>query len=981
MPPAPSATAATFPGPEVPFPLSQELEPRPNPDEWARGDRTRSGDARRQLRTHLATWEQSRQPETARTPSPRLPGEGYVSYWKRKQQLDAFLDAHSTLIDGWDGPHRDTAVARFLAEQVTPWTVEETGPSGGTATPPPVPALRELRRSEAGPEQLLDHLKRTAEPELARTLLGIAPSQDSLLDFRTEQAVKRARQFLRLVGPPTDEDAGRALPVDALLTAMLLEDAAVRIDDNFMRLPVEEVFSPLSDVFGGREAVRKALEALDVRHVLDAYFRGAAGPQDVFQHLVAVESRLSGWDDDNIPTALSDNLTDRLRDLFHELHQFFQAYASVPYADGELTPGAAVHTAGPEFAYTRHTNGNRSLARTNDVVGLFRYEGVHQERYEELARLFATRDQIRQEYQALKGEQILEQRWRQGWLLADDPLTRLTQDDVLDEYDYRRLYLRMGDQQRGTADRLGQGIATPGAGVALTAVAQLAIKALPDDFRELLAERDLDAVATASVAAAGMRLLPTRTGPVTRLVSVPQMPFHIGEELNLEFDTAIPAQDPAPGQHGPGQSPLNLSGNMEITFEGFGTIDTSALFPGGVTGPVLFRPGTRGVIVSAERAPDLDRMVTPEGGGQAVCHPGIRVKAVPLVAALPPLQVHAPSVAFWRWMTSLGPIVAQRFELRRFELGDGSRLSRLAIRARLTRHEGVTPQDAERKKGQSAYALKLYHNVGHRFPNGDLVHFAVEFVGEKAVAHHQVHLHPGSGRENKTTWFANTRTEVIAHEWGHDFGAADWYRDIRIRPTDEDGSLMSTTFVDKWDRVPSSELPSAIHRTAPNLRWSSYDLAMLWASCVRAELAQARRTGEHTSSGWSDSLTSSLTREGVVPTEALLLSPEEVKAAVGDTPGSGPSAPAGAPFPWRCGTRCCGAIPTPTDPDGWRRATTRRSAHVRGASPGRCGPTTPTWRRSGAGRRASGTTSPTTARPATSWAPRPSRTSSRKSRM
>ncbi|WP_221939403.1 hypothetical protein [Streptomyces benahoarensis] len=897
VPPAPSATAATFPGPEVPFPLSQELEPRPTQDEWARGDRTRSGDARRQLRTHLATWEQSRQPETARTLSPRLPGEGYVSYWKRKQQLDAFLDAHSTLIDGWDGPHRDTAVARFLAEQVTPWTVEETGPSGDTATPPPVPALRELRRSEAGPEQLLDHLKRTAEPELARTLLGIAPSQDSLLDFRTEQAVKRARQFLRLVGPPTDEDAGRALPVDALLTAMLLEDAAVRIDDNFMRLPVEEVFSPLSDVFGGREAVRKALEALDVRGVFDAYFRGAAGPQDVFQHLVSVESRLSGWDDDNIPTALSDNLADRLRDLFHELHQFFQAYASVPYADGELTPGAAVHTAGPEFAYTRHTNGNRSLARTNDVVGLFRYEGVHQERYEELARLFATRDQIRQEYQALKGEQILEQRWRQGWLLADDPLTRLTRDDVLDEYDYRRLYLRMGDQQRGTADRLGQGIATPGAGIALTAVAQLAIKALPNDFRKLLAERDLDAVATASVAAAGMRLLPTRTGPVTRLVSVPQMPFHIGEELNLEFDTAIPAQDPAPGQHGPGQSAQNLPGNMEITFEGFDTIDTSALFPGGVTGPVLFRPGTRGVIVSAERAPDLDRMVTPEGGGQAVCHPGIRVKAVPLVAALPPLQVHAPSVAFWRWMTSLGPIVAQRFELRRFELGDGSRLSRLAIRARLTRHEGVTPQDAERKKGQSAYALKLYHNVGHRFPNGDLVHFAVEFVGEKAVAHHQVHLHPGSGRENKTTWFANTRTEVIAHEWGHDFGAADWYRDIRIRPTDEDGSLMSTTFVDKWDRVPSSELPSAIHRTAPNLRWSSYDLAMLWASCVRAELAQARRTGEHTSSGWSDSLTSSLTREGVVPTEALLLSPEEVKAAVGDTPGSGPSAPGGGTVP------------------------------------------------------------------------------------
>ncbi|MFD9812159.1 hypothetical protein [Streptomyces sp. NPDC059080] len=896
-PPAQSATAATFPGPEVPFPLSQELEPRPTPDEWAQGDLTRSHDARRQLRTHLATWEQSRQPETARTLSPRLPGEGHVSYWKRKQQLDAFLDAHSALIDGWDGPHRDTAVARFLAEQVTPWTVKGTGPSGKKATPPPVPALRELRRSGAGPEQLLDHLQRTADPELARTLLGIAYSQDSLLEFRTEQAVKRARQFLRLVGPPTGEDAGRALPVDALLTATLLEDAEVRIDDNFERLPVEEVFSSLSDVFGGKEAVRTALEALDARRVFDAYFRGAAGPQDVFQHLVSVESRLSGRDDDNIPTALPDTLADRLRDLFHELHQFFQAYASVPYADGELTPDAAVHTAGPEFASTWYANGNRSLARTHDVVGLFRYEGVHQERYEELARLFATRDQIRQGYQALKGEQILEQRWRQGWLLADDPLTRLTRDDVLDAYDYRRLYLRMGDPQRGTADRLGQGTAAPGAGVALTAVAQLAVKALPHDFRELLAERDLDAVATASVAAAGMRLLPTRTGPVKRLMSVRQMPFHVGEELNLEFDTAVPAQDPAPGQHGPGQSAHSPSGNMEVTFEGFDTVDTSALFREGVTGPVLFRPGTRGVIVSSERAPDLDRTVTPEGGGQVVFYPGIRFKAVPLVAALPPLQVHAPSVTFWRWMTSLGPIVAQRFELRRFELGDGSRLSRLAIRARLTRHEGVTPQEAERKKDQSAVALMLYHNVGHRFPNGDLVHFTVEFVGEKAVAHHQVHLYPGSGRENNTTWFANTRTDVIAHEWGHDFGAADWYRDTRIRPTDEDGSLMSSTFVDKWDRVPSSELPSAIHRTTPNLRWSSYDLAMLWASCVRAELAQARRTGEeHPSSGWSDSLTGFLTR-GVVPTEALLLSPEEVNAAVGDTPGSGPSAPGGGTVP------------------------------------------------------------------------------------
>lgn len=675
-------------------------------------------------------------------------------------------------------------------------------------------------------------------PDLRRALLPGADGTPGPADSLRVHAERKVRQFLRLAweaGPGSD----RIVPVATLVKALLLSGLPMSGDHGPMVYHDDEMFLRHRAVFNGDDDVLKAMEVSGVRDHVREYLEGALTAEEVFDALVAAAVRL---------TAPETPTTSTVQKLFGEVLQFLQAEESAPYLAGE-GPTGAMHPQGPLFAYRISANaGHRSLARTGGTPSLFRYEGAYHDRFTHLAELFATPERVREEYaRTLTREGLAVTDWRNGWLLADDPLHRISRTDPhLTELDHgyfdmlRAQHRATTQETRGLWDFLhrvaGDQPPVPVEGEhppvqqvtdaarELFAVYALAAgKALPD-FRQGLADRTLPAVVTAAVTAAGLRRLDEYTGVARHRTTSTGLPYTVGHEFGLGL--AVGTVGDAPSG----------TGNVEIVYEAFPSVTTGRLFPGNPAAPVIFRPGARGVVTAVEFAPELS---TPGAYGY-------RVRVVPMGEQIgPPIEVHPPTGKFKHWIGWLGPVPFQRFQVRRYELGDGTVLARLVTSIHLRPHDGVTPEKTAAIKELAAKVVRVHHNVGHRFPNGDLVEFAVEFTDDADRCHHVVDLLPGAGRASNATWYVTTLTLVLLHEASHLFGGEDWYQEHRPRPLDEDGSVMSAQHTDKRGEIRlNADLPVARGSEVRNQRWLPHDLSMLWSSIERAQLAAGDVPGE-----------------------------------------------------------------------------------------------------------------------------------------
>ncbi|MGW1839699.1 glycosyltransferase [Streptomyces sp. NPDC002067] len=804
------------------FPLGDALDPRPTWNELAAGDLTRARAALRQLRVHYATWLQSLAPEDQRQPYTWLSDGPEVSYRLRKQQLDAFLATYLPLIQGILANGYGNAVRSLMAGLVGPWVqndpterFERTEPSvtDGVSVPD---LLAEVRDQGA--------LSPAALTRLTRPWL---PADET---FWGEQGTVRARaasrvsQYLRLAGE-THEGAPRFVPVETLVKALLLSGLPLPGKSDPVVLPDGEMFRRHRDLLGGDAAVRAATLAAEATAYFRQYLDGHLDTGKFVGFFLDAAAELTGEQWQDAPGALPDAVVEVARGLFHELHQYFQATASLPYLTGESDPTAVVEADGPVFAYHTAGNGGRSLARTDGTAPRFRYEGAYEERFAAAAEVFATPQTLRERYGDVVERRRATDEWSAGWLFSDDPLLRLQDNYRPSQQDHAR-YLRFRAKYGAAALTSGQwelfrrlAESEPSTGNVLdtvrelAAVYSLATGDVPADFRQQLADRELSALVTAALADSGLRLLPTSTGTVRQRVVMTEFPPTVGQELELDLTVG-------------GVGTPHGTGNVEFVYAAFPYVSASPLFGDTPNTTAILPSGTRGVVTSIESAPELS---TPNA-------PGYRLRVVPAGVEYQPFTVKPPTPEIAKGLGWLGPSPYQHFEVRRRLLGDGTKLSRLTVRVYLNVQPGVTPEQVAETQKAATEVLRSRHNLGYRFRNGELVEFALEFTADQSSAHRVVELRPGSGHPNSMTWYAGMELITLLHEISHLFGGRDQYqRGMPLRPLDEDGSIMS---------VQMTDLTGAIHLNAdylptvgpevPNQRWMSYDLYMIGEAVQRA---------------------------------------------------------------------------------------------------------------------------------------------------
>ncbi|MEU6537088.1 EndoU domain-containing protein [Streptomyces sp. NPDC047000] len=196
----------------------------------------------------------------------------------------------------------------------------------------------------------------------------------------------------------------------------------------------------------------------------------------------------------------------------------------------------------------------------------------------------------------------------------------------------------------------------------------------------------------------------------------------------------------------------------------------------------------------------------------------------------------------------------RRFETRRYLLPNGEFETRAVVRIWLdpvtppspgtgpAEDAAVTEEALGRLAQRARDGVDERYNGGSRLPNGDLFRVEVEFVGDRRDAHHVVHVHAASRREDHLNWATGTEGHVIAHEVGHLLGLDDEYREgsqYGLRPVYTDGALMGGLHVDNRGR-PILDTDHMSYSAGPSRRWLPPRHLRELGSAIEAALGTAR---------------------------------------------------------------------------------------------------------------------------------------------
>ncbi|MGW3635332.1 scabin-related ADP-ribosyltransferase, partial [Streptomyces sp. NPDC005122] len=621
--------------------LEPALDPWPTLVELEGGGLERVHTVASLLRQHYATYQQSKQPASERVPHALLVGDESLSYYARKQALDAFVaehkDAVAALADK-ESPDparaQQQAVDRFVTEVVEPWATQaaiaetiakdhermrEDLNVTGAITPNDFAALKKsqtqrrqyqegvgkelsgLWRQGASPREVVDHLIGRF-PELARKFDEITVWHEQYRYYEHAQMV--LGQYQKLT--KREQEIRRLVPVDAMVKAILFHDiesdnakrqfAAEQAAGKFghdaapeHRLAVETV-KRYADLFTNKKAVEAALALVD-SDPFGYYLQKKISADDAFWFVATWALKLGDHKVAHDQFLTHDAVADIQR-LFGEFHQYYQAdFSSYTIHSSYLKKDSPDKTwrGQPAFeAYFAH-DASGGLQQTADSRH-YEYSDLHgyRERFAKLAQYFETPEQVREAYQRIEQERAKQKAWFADWALTDDdPLERIRPDYQPTRFEHQHVK-KMLSQLRNRPEYAEQWWALP---TDLHAVAAFA-SGYFDNHEAQLHAGNIDAAVLTVVVAAGLRRLPTH--PADSYVAL--TPEDAAQYKPGMTTTAL----------GPRiTSPLRASTGAEVVFQSWSGHSTASLLPNHPTPAVMFPPKTRFRVDAIEPAHDL----------------------------------------------------------------------------------------------------------------------------------------------------------------------------------------------------------------------------------------------------------------------------------------------------------------------------------------------------------------------------------------
>ncbi|MFH9044960.1 EndoU domain-containing protein [Streptomyces sp. NPDC017966] len=196
------------------------------------------------------------------------------------------------------------------------------------------------------------------------------------------------------------------------------------------------------------------------------------------------------------------------------------------------------------------------------------------------------------------------------------------------------------------------------------------------------------------------------------------------------------------------------------------------------------------------------------------------------------------------------PVDFRRFEARRYRHSrTGEFISRAVVRIFLDVvadpvRGTPAPEEVRELAEVAQQGVDRVYNQGSRLPNGDRLWVDLEYVTDRAAAHHVVKVHTEFERENSANWSLGLRDEpdVLAHEVGHLLGVEDEYRDglnFAWRPVYLDGGVMDgPSPVDKGGH-PIVDMDHPRKGAGPGRLWLSPRYLRQWGSAIEAAYRRA----------------------------------------------------------------------------------------------------------------------------------------------